>query len=159
LDSNTYKTTEYCRDVHYARSPANRELFTYYILNPKYEKDYPDGLPRKMKIYDHIFSDEVFAVSWEKWEEIRQDSSSYFSEAIPPGYYSLGCNEDFKTQCGTMKIQQALRNRGYDIPLSSKMDKITKATLSRFSKDNGLPIPHDGRNILMWFPELTELEF
>lgn len=157
LDSVTSQTAEFCRPIYYVVPPASREVITYYILNPKYEKDYPDGLPMEMKIYDHVYSDESFAVSWEKWEEIRQDSSSYFSHPIPAGYYSLSCNEDFKTQCRIMQLQQALKNRGYDVPLSGRMDNATKAALTRFGKDNGLPIPHH-EGVLTWFPELSELE-
>lgn len=155
LDSNTTKRIPNCNSINYMEVPSTRETFTHYVISPKYEKDYPDGLVQKKQIYNLSYYGEILAVSWDKWKEMGKDTSLYFKIAVPPGYYSIECNKNFNPECSIMQIQQALINRGYHIPLSGIFDQKTKDTLTRYSKDNGLPIPQNG-NILIWFPELYE---
>lgn len=117
-------------------------------LKKEHSHEYPNGLPKKVKTFTYSLPN-ITSLTWEEWKlkEKHRTNQKVFSDFVytdsegnlyypyPPGYYSdYNC-----TTITSLAIQKALRKRGYEVDVSGKFSNKTKAALSQFQKDNGLP--------------------
>jgi len=104
-----------------------------------------------MKIYSFKY-DKPYLITYEKWKLIEKHKTNHkvFDEFVyednegnkyypfPPGFYvsltDLTCNK-----ISTLKIQKALLEKGYEVEITGEFNTQTKAALTKFQKDNGLP--------------------
>lgn len=139
--------------------PEKIEDDTYYEILPEFINEFSNGLPQKMEIRKYIKKKNPYWITLEEWKlfkrnkKLKKSGNIYFGENnenywyFEPGYYSWWGKMIRNNMDMTERIQRALKERGYDIEVTKVMDLKTKAALTLFQKENGLPSCGDFNNI------------
>jgi len=132
----------------------NSDEKTELTLNPKYKNEFPNGLPMKKIAIEKIKKKEPYWISLKEWEVIKHNKnlkqigniflggnneSYWYFEA---GYYAwwdrMVIERDYRTL--TIRIQEALTDKGYKVEVTGEMNKETKKALNLFREEYGIPL-------------------